>query len=72
MLKLKPEQHKVLEDLVRDMGVEELMVYIGYNINNSGKLQTKFSLSTFLLLELFNRQDLLQYLKETSGPEETL
>lgn len=72
MLKLKPEQHKLLENLVKDMGVEELMVYIGYNINNSGKLQSKFSLSTFLLLELFNRQDILQYLKETSRSEDSL
>jgi ribosomal protein S24E len=70
------EEDKVLKQLVERMGLEETLVYILYNINPKGKLQEKFSLSVYLILEMFERADLIKYLRDSmeidNAPDESV
>lgn len=59
------EEHKSLESLVKRIGLEETLVYIFYTVANQPKIKTD-SLSSYLLLEMFNRSDILKYIKESS------
>lgn len=70
------EEHETLENLVNNVGLEPLLTYLLYNVDNTTKFLGKnkkielSKLNRYLILDMFDMKDLVTHLKESS--EESL
>lgn len=62
-------QHKTLEEVVAKIGLDQALVYLLYVVGEDKPKLAKDPLSTFLILEMFDRTDLVKYFKEKDEEE---